>query len=245
MNNLTTFHFVDSLKDFLLARHGGQSIEYHFNGSPSVKDAMEALGVPPPEVAYIVCQGVYIDFNHQLRGGEYISFYPYCRPPLEGVKPLFPLMPVGRPLFIADVHLGRLARYMRVAGFDTIYEKKDMGDEAITAIAAAENRIVLTRDVGLLKRSIINYGYILRSSNSRQQFKEVVARYFLKPLFMPFSKCVHCNGLIKSIDKKEVMSSLPDGIKSNFEKFSICSQCGHIYWEGSHYKRIRIMLGAC
>ncbi|MDH3973635.1 MAG: Mut7-C ubiquitin/RNAse domain-containing protein [Deltaproteobacteria bacterium] len=242
MARLSEFEFFSSLRYFLPEEFKNGTLEYPFNGSPSVKDAIEALGAPHTEVAFIICNGRPVDFTFQLKGGENIAVYPYHHRRGKTEKPISPLMPPKRPSFIADVHLGRLARFMRVAGFDTLYEKEDPGDETIAAVASKESRIVLTRDVGLLKRSVVHYGYILRSSSSRLQFSEVVERYSLKPIFRPFGRCVHCNGLIGKIKKKEIESSLPEGIRRDFDKFFICSECSHVYWEGSHYKRISDML---
>lgn len=242
MRKQSVFQFYASLRDLLPEKPERGIVKYAFNGSPSVKDAMEALGVPHTEVAYINCNDSPVDFTFQLKGRETISIFPYHYRQTVHEKPLVPLMPPGRPSFIADIHLGKLARFMRVAGFDTLYEQKDMGDEKIAAIAAAEKRIVLTRDAGLLKRSAINYGYIPRSVDSRKQFREVTQRYRLKSLFIPFSRCVHCNGLITKIDKKKVERELPEGIKRNFDEIFICLNCRHLYWQGSHYKRINDML---
>lgn len=242
MDKRARFEFFGSLNFFLREESCGQGmVDYVFSGMPSVKDSIEALGVPHTEVAYIADRGRAIDFTFRLAGQESIEVYPYDHIHISAAIPLSPLVPEGNPSFIADVHLGRLARYLRVAGFDTIYEKKDLGDEAIAHIAAKEERIVLTRDVGLLKRSIIHYGYVPRSSNSRQQFREVVNRYSLKKLFNAFSRCVHCNGFIDNVEKKEIEDSLPEGIKRDFDNFFMCLQCRHVYWKGSHYKRISHM----
>jgi uncharacterized protein with PIN domain len=209
-----------------------------------VKDTIESLGVPHTEVGLILAGEKPVDFTHLLCDGEELSIYPHDGIPATHIKHRLPFMPEGRPAFILDVHLGRLARYLRVAGFDSIYNSEDMGDEAIAYTACREGRIVLTCDRGLLKRSNVMYGKLLRSRESRGQLREVVARYGLKGLFKPFSRCIHCNGLIETANKEDVLQHLPAGIKRDFDDFYRCSDCGHIYWQGSHYKRIQGLLGS-
>lgn len=133
---------------------------------------------------------------------------------------------------------GRLARYLRIAGIDTLYSSSDMGDEQIAGIARDEGRILLTCDVGLLKRSSVIYGHWMRNRESRAQFREAVEHYSLRRYFDPFRRCVHCNGLIREVAKEEVADKLPKGIRHDFDDFYRCSSCGHVYWQGSHYKRI-------
>ncbi|MBE9535021.1 MAG: twitching motility protein PilT [Proteobacteria bacterium] len=236
--------FYGELKELLAPEHKAGTVLFRFERSPSVKDTIESLGVPHTEAGLIIAGEEAVGFTHLLRDGNEIRVYPH-----DGIPDIYrehrlPFMPEGSPAFILDVHLGRLARYLRIAGFDTIYSPEDMGDEVIADAACREGRIVLTCDRGLLKRSNVRYGHLLRSRDSRGQLREVVARYSLKNLFKPFSRCIHCNGSIEEAKKEDVLQGLPAGIKRDFDDFYRCSNCGHVYWQGSHYKRIQDFLGS-
>lgn len=241
MKQNSFFNFHGSLNDFLTEEDRGHALEYRVGSAPAIKDAIEATGVPHPEIGLVIAGGEALPFSYLLKGGEEVHIYPHHEIPQAFkhlVAPLLPERGGEGPAFIVDVHLGRLARYLRVAGIDTLYENEDMGDEKIAAISSREERIVLTRDVGLLKRSAVQYGHWIRNKNSRAQLREVVSHYGLKRHFIPFSRCVHCNGLIRPIEKTAVEEKLPPGIRRDFKSFFSCTSCGHIYWEGSHYKRI-------
>ena len=238
MDHRVYFIIHGPLNDFLQLRGKTSPVEYKYYVSPSVKDAIEAIGIPHPEVGFIKVGNHFVDFSYLLRDGETIEVYPHLKhPPVENDK-LLPFQPDGKALFILDVHLGRLARYLRIAGFDSLYFSSDRGDNYIAQIAEAENRIVLTRDIGLLKRSAVTFGHWLRNTESRAQFREVVHYYDLRRDFNPFSRCVKCNGIIKTVEKVLIEEFLPFGIKRDFNEFYQCSNCGQAYWQGSHYKRI-------
>ena len=136
-----------------------------------------------------------------------------------------------------DAHLGRLAAYLRLLGIDCLY-RNDYADEEITEISNNENRICLTRDRGLLKRNMVTRGYCLRSLDSRQQVKEVLRRFDLVRKVKPFQRCVHCNGMLEDVDKKEIIDQLLPKTKRYYDEFKRCSACGHVYWKGSHAERI-------
>ena len=245
MKKSSFFNFHGCLKDFLAEEDRRHALKYSFESSPAIKDAIEAIGVPHPEIGLIVAEGEALPLSYLLKGEEDVHIYPHHEAPEELKHLAAPLLPVREgapPTFIVDVHLGRLARYLRVAGIDTLYENEDMGDEKIAHIASIENRIVLTRDVGLLKRSAVEYGHWMRNKNSRAQLREVVSHYSLKRHFIPFSRCVHCNGLISPIEKSAVEEKLPPGIRRDFKNFFSCTSCSHVYWKGSHYKRILELL---
>ena len=244
MDKRTDIIFYGGLKPLLAPEYEEGAVLFHFDRALSVKDAIESLGVPHPEVGLLIAGEHPVDFSHLLCDGEKVRVYPHDDLPDGHIEYRLPFMPEGAPAFILDVHLGRLARYLRVAGFDSLYSSEDMGDEVIADTACREGRIVLTCDRGLLKRSKVMYGKLLRSRESREQLREVVERYGLKKQLKPFSRCIHCNGLIERANKKDVLHLLPAGIKRDFDDFYRCSECGHVYWQGSHYKRIRNLLGS-
>ena len=175
-----SIRFYAELNDFLVPSQHQQVIEYHFDTPPAVKDTIEALGVPHPEVDLILANGTSVGFGYLLRNNDYVSVYPpftyldvlafsQVRPP-----------PLDEHRFVLDVHLGQLARYLRMFGFDTLYHEKYL-DPELAVISSEQQRILLTRDRGLLKRSVIVYGYWLRATEPRHQLMEVLHRFDLTP----------------------------------------------------------------
>jgi uncharacterized protein with PIN domain len=235
------FHFHGVLNDFLPAELADRAGPYQFTGRPAIKDAIEAIGVPHTEVAVILVNGTAVNFSYGLQYDDDVHVYPHAAHPEVAGQYLQDFLPAGQPAFVLDVHLGKLARYLRTAGFDTIYSTVDMGDAAIANIAESDERIVVTRDVGLLKRSRIRYGYWLRQTESRAQFRELVSHYQLKPLFRPFSRCPHCNDKVSIVDKEKVSDCLPARIVNDpaLKDFVQCLGCGHVYWQGSHYTHMQ------
>ncbi|HEY1021890.1 MAG TPA: Mut7-C RNAse domain-containing protein, partial [Flavisolibacter sp.] len=139
--------------------------------------------------------------------------------------------------FVLDVHLGKLARLLRLLGFNTHYQT-DYDDARIVALAQEQNSVVLTRDVGLLKHKVLQYGYWLRSQHPEEQLKEVVSRFALCDKIRPFSRCIACNGFIEKVEKVTIQDSIPPGTRAYFHEFYRCGQCHKIYWKGSHYQKM-------
>ena len=236
--NLAWFRFYEELNDFLPAARKKILFSYSFDGNPSVKDAIEALGVPHAEVDLILVNGHSVDFTHRLKNGDSVSVYP--------VFESFDISPVthlrDKPLrdtkFIADVHLGKLARNLRLTGFDVCY-RPGMGDTEIIGISLSEKRIILTHDRELLKNKLVTHGYYVRSQVPDEQLKEVFIRFQLKSLMKLFSRCMECNSLLSDVPKEEIADHvLPKTIRY-FEDFKRCPGCGRIYWNGSHYERMK------
>ena len=143
----------------------------------------------------------------------------------------------GEPSFIADNHLGRLAAYLRMLGFDTLY-RNDYQDPELAAVAHQEGRILLTRDRRLLMRREVDYGCCLRSLDSREQLGEVVRRYALAQTARPFRRCLRCNHELEVVDKAAVLERLQPLTRRYFEEFARCPGCDQVYWKGSHYERM-------
>ena len=234
-----TFLFRDSLNDFLRAGKKNRPISYAFRPSATVKDAIEAIGVPHVEVNQVKVNGTTVSFSYLLQPNDAIEVMPF-----ESVVPI--PTPVA---FVLDVHLGILARLLRLLGIDTHYET-GYNDAGIVTIAVAQNRIVLTRDVGLLKHKVLRYGYWLRSQDPDEQLKEVIRRCALCDSLHAFSRCIACNGTITEVQKEKIAEALPPDTKACFHQFYQCSHCGKVYWKGSHYENMlrridRIRLVAC
>jgi uncharacterized protein with PIN domain len=225
-----------SLNDFLPARQRQVTWTHVVNGHPSVKDLIESAGVPHPEVDLILVNGLSVAFDYRVRSADRIVVFPRFR--TVDVGPLTRVRPHALPQlrFVADVHLGKLARYLRLIGLDTAY-RADADDAALAEIAEREGRILLTRDVGLLKRRQVIHGYFLRETRTPQQLVEVLRR-FAPPDVRPFSRCLRCNHLLQEVEKSSVDAALLPRTREHYERFQACRGCGRVYWKGSHWERL-------
>ena len=232
------FRFYEELNDFLPPALRKRAFAYAFNGTPSVKDAIEAIGVPHTEVDLVLVDGESVDFTTRLTGGERVAVYPvFERLDISSVTRLR-ARPLRLTRFVLDVHLGKLARYLRLLGFDTRY-RNDYDDATIIGLARGESRIVLTRDRGLLKHGAVTHGYWVRATAPRQQLAEIVRVFDLGGSARPFTRCIRCNGDLQEVPKSEVAERLPPRVRAHFEAFVQCPQCAAVYWPGSHYDHMR------
>ena len=231
------FRFYEELNDFLPAARRKVGFMQTFHGTPAVRDVIQAIGVPHTAVDLVLVDGRSVGFSHRLRGGERVAVYPVFER-LE-IGPLLRLRPrpLRRTRFVLDVHLGRLARYLRMLGFDCAYGT-DWDDLKIVECAQIEKRIILTRDIGILKQKRVSHGYWLRSAHPREQVVEVVDALDLRRQMKPFSRCMDCNGPIETADAAAVGSRIDPDIQRRFDAFWQCSDCGKVYWRGSHYRRM-------
>jgi len=232
------FRFYAELNDFLPEGEKRRTLRYGFFGSPAVKDAIEALGVPHVEVDLIIADGRSVDFSHRLRDGERIAVYPVFES--IDISPLARLQgrPLRSPSFITDVHLGKLTRLLRLLGFDTAHGA-GLDDAGIVKRAVAEGRIILTRDRDLLKRSAVTHGYWVRSPYPLEQAREVVRRFDLYGQVRVFTRCPACNGSIVPVDKEEVIDRIPPRTAAWLDRYYRCQGCGKTYWKGTHYPRLK------
>lgn len=232
------FRFYEELNDFLPEKNRKKSLLYRFSGSPAVKDAIEAIGVPHIEVDLILINGKSVTFTHRLSKEDHVSVYPVFES--LDISPVNRLRerPLRKTRFILDVHLGKLAKYLRMTGFDTLYEKH-YSDSEIVEISLKEKRIILTRDIGVLKYKTVTHGYWIRSQDPYEQFNEVIRRFELIQNFQPFHRCMNCNGLIEKVTKDEVIHNLKPKTRQFYHDFYKCSKCNKIYWKGSHFKKMQ------
>lgn len=237
IRNHAEFRFYEELNDFLPAESRKQTVPYSFDGHPGIKDSIEALGVPHSEVDLIVVNGQSVGFDYQLMAGDRVAVYP-CFESMD-ISPITKLRagPLRRTAFILDVHLGKLARLLRLLGFDSLY-RNDYDDPEIVAIAAAEHRIILTRDRGLLFHGKVTHGYFVRSTKPVEQAREIVRRLDLAGGIRPFTRCIACNTEVVAVPKEAVADKLQPLTLKHYDVFSRCSGCGRIYWKGSHYDRL-------
>jgi uncharacterized protein with PIN domain len=228
--------FYEELNDFLAPELRKVAFSHEFDRRTSVKDMIESFGVPHTEIDVILVNGNSVDFSYIVQDGDHISVYPVFES--FDVTPLMRLhpAPLRTPAFVLDTNLGKLARYLRLLGFDCLYEN-DYDDDTVATLASNEQRTVLTRDRALLQRRIITRGYFVREVLPRCQVKEVLSRFDLYRLVRPFSRCTRCNGTLEAVDKQAISERLEPKTRKYYSTFSICTACGQIYWHGSHHER--------
>jgi uncharacterized protein with PIN domain len=235
--------FYAELNDFLPPALRGTDIEHAFGRRASIKDMIEAFGVPHTEVEVILVNGRAVDFSYIVQDGDRISVYPMFES--VDITPLLRLRsePLRRPKFILDSNLGRLARYLRLLGLDCLY-RNDYQDAEIARIASEQQRTVLTRDRNLLQRRIITHGYFVRAQQPRRQVREVLARFDLYHQVAPFSRCTRCNGELENVDKQVIVDRLEPKTRKYYDDFRRCSHCGQVFWQGSHHTRMQQLVAA-
>lgn len=232
------FRFYAELNDFLAPERRFATFARDFELNPSVKDMIESLGVPHTEVDMIVVDGDPVPFGYRVRDRDRISVYPMFESidvsRSGGVHP----RPLRVTRFLLDGHLGRLARYLRLLGFDSLYGD-DRSDSELAAAAEAEARLLLTRDIGLLRRGTVSRGYFVRAVEPRRQLEEVVARFDLFRDAAPFTRCMVCNGVLRPVAKQDVAHRVPERARRGHNEFRVCPTCARVYWEGSHHARMK------
>jgi len=241
MQEQAYFRFYAELNDFLTVEKRHRSFSYFFSLQPSVKDAIEACGVPHCEVEVILANGDSVDFKYRLGDGDRLAVYPVFES--FDVSPLIRLRPkpLRRIKFVADKNLGKLIKKLRMLGFDTT---SDAAPDASSFIqrAITEKRIILTRDRGLLKNKQISHGYWVRSQDAPEQVREIFRRFDLDRLCKPFTRCMSCNALLKEVDKQEILPLIPEGTAQQFSRFRQCPECKKVYWPGSHFEKMKHLI---
>jgi hypothetical protein len=232
------FRFYAGLNDHLKVDDRYRTVERLLLVPTAVKDIIESFGVPHPEVSAIVANDEFVDFRYVVRRGDRIAVYPpfqsqWLRPGLI----LRPDLHREEPRFVLDVHLGKLAAYLRMLGMDTLYQSC-FSDPELVRISTEERRVLLTRDRGLLKHGAVDHGYWLRETDSRRQAAEVIERFDLSGWIRPFSRCMACNDMLEAVEKESIERELPARVAQLHTEFQRCRRCGRVYWKGSHYDRM-------
>ena len=232
-----TIRFYEELNDFLPKKNKKRDIVFHFFNHPTIKDTIESFGVPHTEVDIILVNGTSVEFDYHLISKDRVSVYPKFESfDIQDITRLRKT-PLRNIKFILDVHLGKLAKYLRLLGFDTIYQN-NIDDGTIVNQSKTEHRIILTRDIGILKHNEVLHGYYVRSDDPKKQIKEIMQRFDLKNSVTPFSRCLECNGELKKISKTKIYERLDPSTIKYYKTFFICNQCNKIYWKGSHYQQM-------
>ncbi|MGD0582580.1 MAG: Mut7-C RNAse domain-containing protein [Bacteroidales bacterium] len=236
--SLAYFRFYEELNDFLPAGKRKKLFPYEFYGNPSVKDSVEAIGVPHVEIDLILVNSLSVDFSYKLKNADSVSVYPAFESIDIGSVTHLREKPLRELKFISDVHLGKLTKYLRLCGFDTFY-RSDFSDEEIIDLAISDKRVILTRDKELLKNKIVTHGYWIRSMDIYEQLKDVILRFDLKKRITLFTRCLECNGILEDVPKGEILNRLLPKTRQFYRKFKKCPDCDRIYWNGSHFQSMK------
>lgn len=237
MKKKASFRFYEELNDFLPPDKKKIRFEHEFIDRASIKDMIESLGVPHAEIDMILVNGKSVNFDYQVQDGDDISIYPVFESiDISDIQHLRKL-PLRQPKFIADIHLGSLAKYLRMFGFDVLY-KNNYSNEEIVEISVNDNRTILTRDRELLKNNRIMHGYWIRSEDIEHQVKELINRFDLKKNISEFVRCLECNNILEPIEKEKIEERIPPKVKQYQNEFWYCSHCDKIYWKGTHYEKM-------
>jgi len=233
-----TLHFQGDLALLLRAGFRGSSlVRYELERRASIKDIIESLGIPHPEVGGLKAQGREISFAYLPEPGEEIEVLPLPVPVDVRRPTLLRPSPLDAIRFQVDINVGKLAALLRMAGLDTAYEP-DLADVALADTAAREGRILLSRDTTLMKRKQVEFGHLVRAQEPGAQLAEVVRLYGLADSLQPFSRCLRCNTPLEPVAKEAILDRLLPLTRKYYDSFQQCTQCDKIYWPGSHRDRM-------
>ncbi|MGW4162215.1 Mut7-C RNAse domain-containing protein [Streptomyces sp. NPDC004788] len=223
--------FAPGLRLFVAAERRSGHTTVATDGASSLGHVVESLGVPLTEAGRLLVDGRPVDPSHVPAAGETVD--------VEGVERPQPVP--GAPLrFLLDVHLGTLARRLRLLGVDAAYESEDIGDPALAARSAQERRVMLSRDRGLLRRRELWAGAYIYSDRPDEQLRDVLERF--APRLAPWTRCTACNGPLTDADKDAVRDQLESGTQKSYDVFARCTECGRVYWRGAHHARLEAIV---
>ncbi|MGO4376839.1 Mut7-C RNAse domain-containing protein [Pseudoduganella sp. RAF53_2] len=238
---MATFRFYEELNDFLPRQRRKVEFSCECARAATTKHMIEALGVPHTEVELILVNGISTDFHQILQDGDRVAVYPKFE--TFDIKPLLRVreQPMRELRFVADAHLGGLARLLRMAGFDTLYDNA-IDDSEVEALSKNEHRVALTRDRDLLKRSGVTHGCYVRALKPAPQLAELFQRLDLAASAKPFTLCLSCNQPLRTIDKVAAWDKLPPSVRATQDEFLTCDCCHGVFWKGSHWRRMCTLL---
>jgi uncharacterized protein with PIN domain len=229
-----TFRFYEELNDFLPKHKRKTEFEATFKGKRSIKDMIEALGVPHTEIDLILVNGNSVDFNYILQDQDRVSVYPVFESlNITNVTRLRKI-PLRRNKFIADINLGDIAKYMRVLGFDLYYDPL-FSTREIIELSKRENRIILTKDSKLLKFKEVSHGIFIRHGTTKEQIRQIIDCLDIKDNIKPFTRCLGCNTLLNIVPKGKILDRIPPKTKDFCDEYVQCPSCDKIYWKGTHF----------
>lgn len=236
------FRFHGDLAYFLPREQQVDAVVYALDeereGIVAVKHAVESLGVPHTEIDQLTVNGILVGFDYGLSAGDVIDVWAWMpKPEQSKLRP-----PLPRPVkFVLDTHLGRLATYLRLLGFDTLYQN-DYLDATLAEVSQQEGRVLLTRDRGLLKRRIVDFGCCVRENEPKRQLVALLRRYQLVSAVEPWRRCLRCNEVLEPVAKAEIIGQLEPKTKRYFNDFRRCEGCAQVYWRGSHFDHMQAFI---
>ena len=237
MAGFVTVRAYAELNDFLDADSRSQPVRRPCRSHQTVKDVLEAMGIPHTEIDLILVNGDPVGFDHRPAFGDRVAVYPIFEALDIGSTARLRPEPLRDPRFVVDVNLGRLARLLRVLGFD-VWWSSDADDQTLADISLDQRRILLTRDRGLLKRRVITHGLFVHSQQPEEQTREVLRRLDLRRQANPFTRCVRCNRRLAAVAKEQVSDRLEPLTRRHYNEFSRCPECGRTYWAGAYFVRL-------
>jgi uncharacterized protein with PIN domain len=230
--------FYEELNDFLPPEKRKRCYRVEFPKPRSVKDLIESQRVPHTEVDLILVNGESVGFDRLVGDGDRVSVYPQFESlDIEATSRL-QRPPLRNPQFVADVHLGKLVRRLRLLGFDCLWNPA-WDDAELAEISAEQSRVLLTRDRGLLMRSKVTRGIFVRSDFAREQLRQVLVRLDLFRLVLPGSRCLSCNGKMHLAQREQVANLVPPYTLKHTEQFWQCETCGKVFWKGTHWPKLK------
>jgi uncharacterized protein with PIN domain len=222
--------FAPELRLFLASRHRNGRVTVAVDGTSSLGHVVESLGVPLPEVGELLVAGHAVPPAHRPRPGDDVRVLPVRRP-----------QPIPAPRFLLDVHLGTVARRLRLVGVDAAYGN-DLDDETLVELAGRERRVLLTQDRGLLRRRKLWLGAFVRGAGPDEQFADLLDRF--APPLAPWTRCTACNGLLAPVRKELIEHLLEPGTRRCHDVCARCEACGRLYWPGAHHRRLEAIVEA-
>jgi uncharacterized protein with PIN domain len=229
--------FYAELNDFLPPDWRYTRVPHRSDVHQTIGEVVEDCGVSLDKVEMILVNGESVDLSCEVNEGDRISVYPVFESFDISAIIKIRSKPLRQPQFVLDVHLGKLAYYMRMLGFDTLY-RNDYRDDELIRIAVDEGRALLSKDRKLLADSQITRGYRVCSNHPPEQLIEALQRFDLFDCVSPFQRCIRCNVLLESAAKESVLEYLPPSVAQSFDEFQRCPKCHRVYWKGSHYARM-------
>jgi uncharacterized protein with PIN domain len=228
------FRFYEELNDFLPKRRRKNTFQTTFKGKRSIKDMIEALGVPHAQVDLILVNGISVNFNYILKNGDRVSVYPVFESLNITEVTRLRKIPLRRHKYLADIDLGNIVRFMRVLGFDVYYDSL-LSTRKIIEISKRENRIILTRSRKLLKFNDVTHGIFIHPGTTTEQIRRIIDHLDIKDNIKPFSRCPRCNTLLKTVSKEKILYRNPPRTTELCDENVQCPSCNKIYWKDTHF----------
>jgi uncharacterized protein len=235
------FRIYAGLNDFLPVDLRQRTIILAYKTPITVGEVAESMGIPLSEVKLILVNSEPSKFSQRLKENDFISLYPAIENLDISLLTDKELESASRPRFILDAHLGKLAKYLRMLGFDTLY-RNDFEDNRIISIAKQEDRFILTQDKLLLRSKEVINGYYVRSIEKHKQIREIVQKFGLNTMFRSFTRCMSCNAELVKKEKAEIINKIDDETAQVFNDFFYCPNCDKVFWKGSHFERMEKLI---